>query len=174
MSSFSFSYAHKSTIVHDIYCPDDNIAKIQIKYWQDLINIGIDKTPKSRKSVLLDRGIALGQGVQHPNSNTMLCILHTFNANELKFIKRRILTWIKVQGPTGKKKKRRGGGGGKYVPPPREIHKKQPERCSQWHKSSAAHQEQFLPLGIGREGGILNWRRLSRNFHLKDGQIAPK
>lgn len=117
MSSFSFSYAHKSTIVHDIYCPDDNIAKIQIKYWQDLINIGIDKTPKSRKSVLLDRGIALGQGVQHPNSNTMLCILHTFNANELKFIKRRILTWIKVQGPTGKKKKRRGGGGGGEVCP---------------------------------------------------------
>lgn len=171
MSSFSFSYAHKSTIVHDIYCPDDNIAKIQIKYWQDLINIGIDKTPKSRKSVLLDKGIALGQGVQHPNSNTMLCILHTFNANELKFIKRRILTWIKVQGPTGKKKKRREKK--KYVPPPRDPQKAARDVLPLAQKLCSPPRAIFTFRNWGA-GGILNWRRLSRGFHLKDGQIAPK
>lgn len=71
MSSFSSSYAHKrSTVVGDIYWPDVNIDKIQLKYWKDLINTAIEKNLKSQKSVLLEKAIALGQGAQHSISNT--------------------------------------------------------------------------------------------------------
>lgn len=78
------------------------------------MNICIEKTPKSRKSVAVEKAIALGQGVQQPNSNNVFCILHTFNVNELKFNERWILTWTKVQGDKRKEKR---------VPRPRDPQK---------------------------------------------------
>lgn len=58
------------------YWPDTNVDKIQSKYWQDLINICIEKTPKSRKSGPVEKAIARGQGVQQPNPSNVLHFAH--------------------------------------------------------------------------------------------------